>query len=415
MPHGPAPTGQPQAANAWLVEIVALALFVLGVYLFVRGAAEGAWLIGPDGLPVNTDFNAYWSAGYLAGHGDAATVYDWSALQAVLERHFPKSFADHFDFFYPPSYLLALAPLGFLPYVWAAAVWIGATLLAYLAAIRAILPKRAALVVALGAPGALAAILVGQNGMLTAALFGGALALFDRRPVIAGVFIGLLAFKPQFGVLIPFLLAATGRWTIFAAAAATTAATALLAALLFGWGTYPAFFAAFTEGGDQLLAGWLPWFKMQSVYGLARSIGLSGTEALIAHALVAAAAAIATLCLWRSDASFDLKAAALPVAALAITPHVCLYDLPVTIVVIVFLLRDGIGRAPRLGDQAALALALFLPAAFPVLSFPVGPFIFVLLAVLIGWRWRRATPRAGRETGADPPAMTTPRGDLAVS
>ncbi len=395
MPHGPARAGQPRAANTWLVEIVALSLFVVvGVFLLARAAVMGIWLIGPDGLPIATDFNAYWSAGYLAAHGDAATVYDWGALQAVLERHYPKSFADSFDFFYPPTYLLTLAPLGFLPYLWAAVVWIGATWLAYLAAIRAILPTRTAILVALGAPGALMAIWVGQNGMLTAALFGGALALFDKRPAIAGVLIGLLTIKPQFGVLIPFLLAATGRWTIFAAAAATAAAIALLAALLFGWGTYPAFFAAFADGGDKLLVeGLLPWFKMQSVYGLARTIGLSGTEAWVAHGLVAATAAIATLGLWRSDASFDLKAAALPVAALAITPHVCIYDLPVAIVAIVFLLRDGIGRAPRLGDQAALALALLLPAAFPVLRIPVGPFLFFLLAVLIGWRWRQAAPR----------------------
>src|SRR5690348_937980 len=137
MPHGiiPARPGQPRAANAWLVEIVALTFLVVGVFLLARAAIEGVWLIGPFGAPVATDFNAFWSAGYLAAHGDAASVYDWSALQAVLERHHPKSFPDRFDFFYPPFYLLALAPLGLLPYLWAAVLWIGGTLLAYLAAV----------------------------------------------------------------------------------------------------------------------------------------------------------------------------------------------------------------------------------------------------------------------------------------
>ena len=53
----------------------------------------------------------------------------------------------------------------------------------------------------------------GQNGFLTAALLGGALHLLDRRPWLAGVLIGLLAYKPQFGVLIPIALLASRRWS----------------------------------------------------------------------------------------------------------------------------------------------------------------------------------------------------------
>jgi hypothetical protein len=36
----------------------------------------------------------------------------------------------------------------------------------------------------------------GQNGFLTAALLGGALHLLDRRPWLAGLLIGGLAYKP---------------------------------------------------------------------------------------------------------------------------------------------------------------------------------------------------------------------------
>ncbi len=43
----------------------------------------------------------------------------------------------------------------------------------------------------------------GQNGFLTAALLGGALHWLDRKPWLAGILIGMLAYKPQFGVLIP--------------------------------------------------------------------------------------------------------------------------------------------------------------------------------------------------------------------
>ena len=39
----------------------------------------------------------------------------------------------------------------------------------------------------------------GHNGFLTAALIGSALVVLDRRPVLAGVLFGLIAYKPQFG------------------------------------------------------------------------------------------------------------------------------------------------------------------------------------------------------------------------
>ena len=52
----------------------------------------------------------------------------------------------------------------------------------------------------------------GQNGFLTAALLGGALVVLDRRPILAGILIGLLVYKPQYGLMIPIVLAVSGRW-----------------------------------------------------------------------------------------------------------------------------------------------------------------------------------------------------------
>ena len=60
--------------------------------------------------------------------------------------------------------------------------------------------------------------------MVTMALLGGALLLIERRPWLAGVLIGLLAYKPQFGVLIPVALVAGARWPTIAAAGATVVA-----------------------------------------------------------------------------------------------------------------------------------------------------------------------------------------------
>jgi alpha-1,2-mannosyltransferase len=84
----------------------------------------------------------------------------------------------------------------------------------------------------------------GHNGFLTAALIGAALVNLDRRPWLAGLLLGLMVYKPQFGILFPLVLAATGRWRSFAAAAATVAALALITTLVFGVSVWDAFLAS---------------------------------------------------------------------------------------------------------------------------------------------------------------------------
>jgi alpha-1,2-mannosyltransferase len=100
------------------------------------------------------------------------------------------------------------------------------------------------LVLALAFPAVFINLGHGHNGFLTAALIGAALVTLDRRPLLAGVLLGLIAYKPQFGILFPLVLAATARWRTFAAAAATVAALALITTLAFGISVWDAFLAS---------------------------------------------------------------------------------------------------------------------------------------------------------------------------
>src|SRR6185295_8489203 len=56
----------------------------------------------------------------------------------------------------------------------------------------------------------------------------------DRRPVAAGILIGLLTLKPQLGLLLPVMLIASGRWRVFASAAVTAIVLMGAAAAIFG-------------------------------------------------------------------------------------------------------------------------------------------------------------------------------------
>jgi len=102
------------------------------------------------------------------------------------------------------------------------------TLPAYIAAVRSIVGERAGIFVALGSPAALWNFTAGQNGFLTAALIGGALVLMQRRPWLAGVCLGLLSYKPQFGLLFPVALVAAAQWRVIGAGAFTAAGMAVL-------------------------------------------------------------------------------------------------------------------------------------------------------------------------------------------
>ncbi|HEX7776875.1 MAG TPA: glycosyltransferase family 87 protein [Parvibaculum sp.] len=388
--HGPA--FQP---NGWHLLMV-LCASLLACHLWVLGQSlrGGLWIVGLDGVPRQIDFNAYWAAGRFIAEGHAASAYNATELAGLLTRNFGDALAGaNFPFFYPPLFLFAVAPLGLFPYALAAALWIGATLVAYLAAMRAILPRREILLLALAAPAMLWCICVGQNGLLTAALAGGALALLDRRPVAAGILFGALAYKPQFGVLIPLVLVATGRWRTFFSAAATVAALLALSGFAFGWNVFPAFIDAMNAANASLLGrGALPWFKMQSVYGFVRMLGFGAPAAWAVHGAIALAVAAATLALWRSKASPEIKAAALATAMLVVSPYSCIYDLPLVTVPVVFLIRDGLARPLSLAEKLALGAAYMLPLVFPEVHFPVGPAIYLLLTGVIFVRWRQTSP-----------------------
>ena len=59
--------------------------------------------------------------------------------------------------------------------------------------------------------------------------------------MIAGIFIGCLTYKPQWGILIPVALLAAKEWRAFAGAAATTALLVGASIAVFGTGPWEAF------------------------------------------------------------------------------------------------------------------------------------------------------------------------------
>ena len=301
-----------------------------------------------------------------------------------------------FPFYYPPIFLLELKPLGALPYAPAAVVWLAVTGAAYLVAARVAGGRALAVVVALAAPAAFACVYVGQNGLLTAALAGLGLAWIPKRPLVAGVLIGLIAYKPQFGPALPVLLLAGSRFRVIASAGLTVCLTYALAGAALGWPVYTAWISALAPGGHGVAAlGGLPPTKLQSLYGLARTLNAAPLLAWAVQAGVALVAVALAARLWRKQSAWPLQAAAAGAVMLIVSPYSVLYDYPLLSIAMAFLIADA-GRAPVTRLQAiTLALAFGAPFASAALALPLCPVGAVAaLGVAIARAERRITKRS---------------------
>jgi hypothetical protein len=373
---------------------VCFALFVINATFFPAAFLAHGWIFDDKGLGIPTDFVNVWSAGRLVLEGHAAQAYDWDIQKqvqvAVLGQSYPGNFAWH----YPPPFLFVATLLAHFPYAVAFIGWAVASLVPYLAVMRAIVGRPFGLLLAAAFPVVLTNTLVGQNGFLTASLIGGTLYLMPVRPVLAGICLGLLSYKPQYGLLFPLVLIAASQWTVFFTAAMVAVAMALLSWFAFGTESWQAFFHWMPMFSQAFLTeGRAPWGKMQSVFGLVRYFGGAEQLAWVFQWIMSGAVAVLLALIWRSRISHSLKAAALAAGTLLITPYLFLYDLMVLAIAVAFLVRIGLKQGFQRHELPALGLAALLLMFFPLVGAPTGFAATLIVTGLIAARcglWRNS-------------------------
>src|SRR6266702_7460562 len=316
--------------------------------------------------------------------GRPAEAYEPARQRAAEKAVFGGREVPFYGWLYPPFFFAVAFLVACLPYAWGLAIWLAASFAAYLAAMRAIVPRPETLLIAAAFPAVFINIGHGQNGFLTAALLSGALHWLDRRPWFAGVLIGLLAYKPQFGVLIPVALLAGGRWNTIGAAAATVAALVAVSFVTLGGGVWRAFAGSMTFTQTVVLEpGGIGWEKIQSAFSAMRMWGAGVRSAYAIQIALALMLAASLAWLWQSNALFELKASALATASLLATPYVLDYDLVVLAVAIVFFVRHGMNRGFHDYEISLLAAAWVMPllsrAIAGVTGIPVGLLVLLTL------------------------------------
>lgn len=311
-----------KAAGMGAYSMACKLLAMLFVFVFTIALARN--LIQPYSI----DFASYWAAAVLALAGDPASAYNIEVHAAIQNGAAPVH--GGLPFAYPPPFLILLLPFGLLPYAVAAALWAMATFALYFAIAKRLAPEAGWMIAAF--PAVLMNAILAQNGFLTAALLIAGLMLLPRRPLVAGLVLGCLVFKPHLGLLLPLAFAAARQWRAFVGAALSATGLLLLGLLMFGLESYSAWLAQAPFYARIVADGLVPWYKMASVYASLRLAGLPSEAAWTVHIVIALAAAGAVWRIWRSDCPMAAKGAALAAATALISPYLYVYDTLILII-----------------------------------------------------------------------------------
>jgi alpha-1,2-mannosyltransferase len=329
----------------------------------------GSILRAPNISPPGWDFAVFWSASWLALHGPAVNVFDTALIERIalpLQNILPTQFVTPWT--YPPTFLLVVLPAALLPFQVSYLVYLLAGIaFAFYVCLRILPPVRRLswwLPIVAFTPSWVAAH-AGQNSFLTFGLLGLAIICLDRRPWLAGILFGLLAIKPQLGIVIPVALLFSRNWRASASAALTVGVFCGLAGLVLGFGTFARFAEALPAFNQFVVQHSDRWpHGIATVFGAARNFGVSAPASYGLHAVVAALAVGIVAWLWAARARFELRASALVLATLLTPTYMMPYDLLLLGLPMLWLVRDGARNGWTRGDGVVMVCAWLAPLTF---------------------------------------------------
>jgi hypothetical protein len=387
--------------SPYLKALLVGSLFALpaGVILIHELSWPEVGLLQTNHFYLGTDFVNYWSGGRLALQGRVDIVYDLPRYFAILRQWFSPELRG-MNFSYPPHALMLFAGFGAFPYLAALALWSLAGVAAFIWVALGRAPRRGdgmllwAIVLS---PVVCTNVVLGQLGLLLAALFVGAMRALPTRPILAGVMIGALTIKPQFGLLLPLVLILLPSWRALAAATLSALVLVLLSLVAFGvepWRVYIAETMPFQWHFVEVMDGFYR-FQMTTPYVVAWFAGLSVKAALVVQWVIALLVAVATGATIRSDAGWPLKAAVVAFGSVLMVPYVLAYDLAIPLAALVWYVREGEVRADAAGlliVGVTWALPFGLGTLLQTRGLPLLPIMLLicyawLVAQALGWRW----------------------------
>lgn len=299
---------------------------VYGCYWIIAGLLTHPSLTDLMGKPLGSDFIAFYAASKLALQGDPSGIYSIAKMHA-LQKLVIGTDGGLRPWHYPPSFLLIVLPLAIFPYVVSFVLWIFTTLYGYVRIVRRIAPHPLTPWVFLSFPPAINNFFYGQNGFFSTMLMGGGLLLLDYRPLMGGVILGLISYKPQMAMLIPVALLAGRNWRALIGAAISSICLAIISLLIFGTATWQAFLQNIPYATQILKCNEEYWNKMPTIFATARLLGAGLTFTEVLQTALALAAIGVVAWIWWNQASLPLRASSLIIATFLAAPFAFEYDL----------------------------------------------------------------------------------------
>jgi hypothetical protein len=389
-------------------SILALALWSIYIWSLTTPTLRDRY-----GNLKGTDFLHFYTLGSLARDHRGADLYDINAQAVLAVQRVPDSAGIRYLPLYPPQLSILFAPLAYLSYRWALALWWAGTALTYGACCYAVwkaCPNLLELggtvaIMAVAYPAFFHLIAWGQTSALALAFFTGAFVLLrNQRDFGAGLVLGGLIFKPQLGLAVAIVFASIAAWKILAGALLSAGAQLASGYFYFGWAPFRAWLRTLVAV-PTLLSSFEP--RLYHTHCLRTFWSMLVPWDGLAFGLYAISAAVVlawTIAIWKSREPLSLRYAALLLATVLVSPHLTVYDL-VILAPGILLLVDWRIRQPQV--PAGIGILLYLVFSLPLL----GPFtrwthlqlsVVVMTALLyLIWKVKVRGPKgAERPTGA---------------
>jgi alpha-1,2-mannosyltransferase len=322
---------------------------------------------GPDprfdrvGQVMGHDFSHFWVGGRAVLEGRPTDPFDVRTHEANQRRVFGPDVAT-FGWHYPPPFLLPAALLAMLPLPFSFAVWMLSTNALLLFALWRLVPDWRVPIVALGSPMLFQNFNYGQNAALSAALAAFAVAPFIRGRRPSAWALGLLSYKPNLGLPLPFVLGASGFWKTMLGTAMVIAAQVLITGWILGFETWAVFFQSI-EQSQEILLGTMDAgvARYASAFGAARVLGLPVSFAYGLQIISTVLSISLCAAMWFGTGDRRLKAALLIAALPLCTPYLLQYELLILLPAAALLYSYGREYGFGAWDVPVLALLWLLP------------------------------------------------------
>lgn len=367
-----------------------LPALIMGLFLAIVGLPQihtmyTLWHPGRD--IVFNDFMIHWEAARLVAAGRAAEVYDRAAMTAGLVADFGlgqtvyRDGAMAWSYFYPPTGLLLIWPLGWMDYPVAALAMVGGGLAGYLLLVWR-LGRGTGLLFVLGSPALWICLLGGQNSFLLAAFLGFSILFSSSRRMIAAGMIALCSFKPPFIAVLPFVLAASRQFRVLVWAGTGSVAFASCALFVFGFPVWQSYWQYGVPDAGGMLCNSQVWPGMISVFASLSMLGLSCTSALVLHGVLSLVVVAGAVWLFRVTDNINLRLGGVMMAAILIPPMAYDYDMPMAMIAVLCVLRDGLRQKSGRMETGIMLAIFFLPHLFHAGAATVLGFSMIPLANL---------------------------------